>query len=48
LEVALAIDVPDTVRSLPTGTCSPLVDDVIFIFGTCCCEDDVVVLFPAA
>ena len=47
MEVALAIDVPDTVRSFPVGTCWPLVGDVIFIFGTCCCDDVVVVLFPA-
>ena len=46
MEVALAIDVPDIVRSFPTGSCWPLVGDVIFIFGTCCC-DDAVVLFPA-
>ena len=36
LEVALSIDVPYTVSSFPTGSCWPLVGDVILIFVICC------------
>ena len=49
LEVALLpMEVPYIARSLPTGTCWPLVGDVIFTFDMCCWDDVDVVLFPTA
>ena len=41
LEVELlSIDVPDIVRSFPTGTCWPLVGDMIFTFAADCDDAD--------